>query len=200
MAGSSNTHSSPKHTTGSVSSQRRAGGNSRKPPQFPHRLSARASNRLCRSVFTRLNRVCGAAPVALKRFVSIRLLLSMLLLVYDSRRRALTRHQKPKLDSQLSKNVSRRDFCGERAACEKPPSLTARDADCQLVHAAAAFSGSDFVLQFELTRRRSLRRNPRFVPAIRFDRRRLRLVPGKHAMRSATLAQTHGLRAGEPLF
>src|SRR5689334_10381368 len=71
---------------------------------------------------------------------------------------------------------------------------------CQRAYAAAALSRSDFILQFELTRRRPLRRNPRFLPAIRFDRRRLRLVPGKYAMRSGALAQTHGLRAGEPLF
>lgn len=198
MAGSSSRHSSPKHTTGSASSQRRGVGNSRKPPQFPHRLSARASNRLCRSVFTRFNRVCGTAPATLKKLVLIRLLLGMLFLLHD-RSRSPTRSKKPRLEISAPGVIAAVISCGECASCESSPSLTARDADSQLVH-AAALPGSDFKLQFELTRLRSLRRNPRFLPAIGLDGRRLCLIPRQNAVRSGALAQTHGLRAGEPLF
>jgi len=196
MAGSSNTHSSPKHTTGSVSSQRRAGGNSRKPPQFPHRLSHRASNRLCRVRLERRNSVRGAGPAELKRFVLIRL--SMLFLVHDSLWEPAPSSSKlgVSVQSVMAAAIS-------AAGARLVKALRADRAAArtyQLVHAAAALPRSDFIFQFELTRRRPLRRNPGFLPAIRFDRRRLRLVPGKHAMRSGTLAQTHGLRAGEPLF
>jgi len=196
MAGSSNTHSSPKHTTGSVSSQRRAVGNSRKPPQFPHRLSHRASNRLCRVRLERRNSVRGAGPAELKRFVLIRLSMLFLCTRFALGAGAQQPKQGVSVQSVMAAAISAADARLVKAL--RADRAAART--YQLIHAAAALPRSDFIFQFELTRRSPLRRNPGFLPAIRFDRRRLRLVPGKHAMRSGTLAQTHGLRAGEPLF
>src|SRR5258708_3093717 len=68
----------------------------------------------------------------------------------------------------------------------------------ELTRAWTERAWSDFKL--ELSGRRPLRRNSRFLPAVCPHWRRLSLVPRQYTLRSRSLAEAHGLRAGEPFF